>query len=157
QLRRLWQSGRELITALVADLSRQQDERERRAHIAQHNRQQYTRQQAGEGQLRAAEAQHADIRAQLATLEQQCAQLTRFWHYFKRRRWQRRIAPAAAAEASAGAACGQAQVNLDEIAREPVPEFSGLSLAARRAINLAAIGYAEVLCLRLTGLKMPLL
>jgi len=30
QLRRLWQTGRELITQLVADLARQQEERERR-------------------------------------------------------------------------------------------------------------------------------
>ena len=36
------------------------------------------------------------------------------------------------------------------------PEFPGLSLPARRAINLAAIAYAEVLCLRLAELKTPL-
>jgi hypothetical protein len=157
QLRRLWQSGRELITALVADLARQQEDRERRAHTAQHNREQFARRQAAEGQLQAAQAQHADSRARLTTLEAERAQLTRFWHYFKRRALQRRIAAATAAEASAGAACGQAQLNLDEVTREPVPEFPGLSLAARRAINLAAIGYAEVLCLRLTTLKTPVL
>ena len=38
QLRRLWQAGRELLTQFVADLARQQDERERRVHLAQHNR-----------------------------------------------------------------------------------------------------------------------
>ena len=51
QLRRLWQSGRELITAFVADLYRQQEERERRAHLAQHNRQQFARRQSAEKQL----------------------------------------------------------------------------------------------------------
>ena len=30
-----------------------------------------------------------------------------------------------------------------------MPEFPGISLEARRAINIAAIAYAEVLCLRL--------
>src|SRR5258706_12124473 len=37
QLRRLWQSARELIEQFVADLVRQQDERERRQHLAEHN------------------------------------------------------------------------------------------------------------------------
>jgi len=32
---------------------------------------------------------------------------------------------------------------------EPAPEFPGVSIEARRAINLATIAYAEVLCLRL--------
>src|SRR5580704_15137872 len=36
QLRRLWQAGRELLTQFVVDLARQQDERERRVHLAQH-------------------------------------------------------------------------------------------------------------------------
>src|SRR5579884_2002130 len=56
QLRRLWQSGRELIEQFVADLVRKQDERERRQHLAEHNRKQFTRRQAVEKQLRAAES-----------------------------------------------------------------------------------------------------
>ncbi len=157
QLRRLWQAGRELITQLLADLVRQQEDRERRAHLAQHNRQQFARRQAAEGQLRAAEAQHAEAQAQHAALAATRAQLTRLWHYFKRRALERRLAAAAAAETSAAGARGQAQLNLEEIDRTAAPQFAGLSLAARRAINLAAIAYAEVLCLRLTVLKTPLL
>ncbi len=38
--------------------------------------------------------------------------------------------------------------------KEGAPEFPGLSLDARRAINLAAIAYAEVLCLRLVKTKL---
>ncbi|HYL03386.1 MAG TPA: hypothetical protein VEU54_08205, partial [Steroidobacteraceae bacterium] len=54
QLRRLWQSGRELIQQLVADLSRQQDERERKLHLAHHNREQFARRQAAESRVAAA-------------------------------------------------------------------------------------------------------
>ena len=157
QLRRLWQSGRELITQFVADLLRQQEERERRAHLAQHNRRQFARRQAAESQLRAAEALHTQVTAQLAAVQAQRAQLTRFWHYFKRRTLERRVAGAEAAVASAGVSVAQAQLGLEEIAREATPEFQELSLPARRAINLAAIAYAEVLCLRLTQLKTPML
>ncbi len=37
---------------------------------------------------------------------------------------------------------------------EQPPEFPGLSLDARRAINIAAIAYAEVLCLRLADTSL---
>ncbi len=157
QLRRLWQSGRELITQLVADLVRQQEERERREHLAQYNRQQFARRQAAEDQLRAAQALHTQATAELAAVEAQRAQLTRFWHYFKRRALERRVAGAEAAVVSAGVSLGQAQLGLEEIAGEAAPEFQGLSLPARRAINLAAIAYAEVLWLRLTHLNTPML
>src|SRR5690348_12295731 len=116
QLRRLWQSGRELIASFIADLSRQQEDRERRAHLAQHT-----------------------------ALEADRARLTRFWHYFGRRALERRIAAARAAVESAGGSLGEARKALDEIGREGAPEFEGLSQTARRSINLAAIAYAEVL------------
>jgi hypothetical protein len=156
QLRRLWQSGRELITAFVADLTRQQDERERRAHLAQHNAQQFARRQAAEDALAAAQAQHDAAAAQVSELEREHAGLTRFWHYFKRRACERRIAATETALHSASAALNDAQAAVGDIAREALPEFPGMSLPARRAINLAAIAYAEVLCLRLTELKTPL-
>jgi len=83
--------------------------------------------------------------------------LNRWWHYFKRRALQRSIAAAEAAVVSAGVSLREAQLGLEEIARAPTPEFAGLSLPARRTINLAAIAYAEALCLRLTQLKAPML
>jgi hypothetical protein len=155
QLRRLWQSGRELIAAFVADLARQQEERERRAHLAQHNREQFARRQSAETELGNAQALHAEASAQLATLEGERAALTRFWHYFRRRALERRIAAAQAALAGIDSSVTQTQARVDEIARETAPEFPGLSLQSRRSINLAVIACAEVLCLRLTELKTP--
>jgi len=157
QLRSLWQSGRELITQFISDLVRQQEDHERRAHIAQHNRKGFARRQGGESQLRAAEGLNAETLAQLTALEAERAKLTRFWHYFKRRALERRIAGARMAVESAAASLGQARQALEELEREAAPEFQGLSVAARRSINLAAIAHAEVLCLRVTQLKGPLL
>jgi len=156
QLRHLWQSGRELITVFVADLARHQDERERRAHLAQHNAHQFARREEADARLAAAQAQHAAAGEHVSELERERASLTRFWHYFRRRACERRIAAAQAALLAAGAALGEAQNAVEELARAALPEFSGLSLPTRRAINLAAIAYAEVLCLRLTELKTPL-
>src|SRR5258708_8319041 len=137
QLRRLWQAGRELITQFVADLVRQQDERERRVHLAQHNREQHAKRQAAEEQVRAAEALQGQATAALVGLEGERGRLTRFWHYFERRLLERRIAGARTALAGAAASLGQAQLHLQEVAREVPPEFPGLALSARRAINLA--------------------
>jgi hypothetical protein len=157
QLRRLWQSGRELLTQFVADLARQQEERERRVHLAQHNRQEFERRQAAESELRSAQARHLDAGEHLQALESQRAGLQRWWHYFKRRALARRTEAARAALGAAGAALEQAQAAMAALDAEGTPDFPGLSLTARRAINLAAIGYAEVLCERLAVLKTPLL
>jgi len=156
QLRRLWQDGHELLKQFVADLVKQQEERERRVHLAQHNRSQFSRRAGAQKQLEAAQKQVAAAGAHLAELEGERTRLTRFWHYFKRRSLERRIHGAQAEVDEARTALGQAQVTLEEIARESAPAFPGLSLQARRAINLAAIAYAEVLCLRVASLKTPL-
>jgi hypothetical protein len=156
QLRRLWQAGRELITTFVADLVRQQEDRERREHLAQHNRVQYERGQLAQQQLQGAQAAHLQAGAEVAALESERARLVRFWHYFKRRALAHRAILATQALAAAAETLRQAQLAADEIARQPTPEFPGLSLPARRAINIAAIACAEVLCLRLAPLKPPL-
>ena len=156
QLRRLWQSGRELLLDFVTDLVQQQEERERRVHLAQHNRRQFDRRQVAQNELDAAQALHLEVGAQVATLEGERTSLSRLWHYFRRRELERRIGAAQATLMSAGASLAQAQLHLDAIVRESPPDFPGLSLATRRAINLAAVAYAEVLCARLAELKAPL-
>ncbi|HUO19724.1 MAG TPA: hypothetical protein VMU44_08120 [Steroidobacteraceae bacterium] len=157
QLRRLWQSGRELIAQFVADLARQQDERERKSHLALHNREQFARRQAAEARLAGARELNQEAGALVGQLEAEHGKLTRFWHYFKRRALEKRIHGAQAAAAAASAALIEAQARLEAVNAESLPEFPGLSLEARRAINLAAIAYAEVLCKRLQVIEQPLL
>jgi len=154
QLRRLWQSGRELIEQFAADLVRQQDERERRQHLAEHNRRQFSKRQAVEKQLRAAESNAAEQANRVAELETERARLTRFWHYFKRRALEQTINGAVTNAVAANAALSEARAASDEIDKDPIPEFPGLSLETRRAINLAAIAYAETLSLRLAKTRL---
>jgi hypothetical protein len=154
QLRRLWQSGRELIEQFVADLVRKQDERERRQHLAEHNRRQFSRRQAVEKQLRSAESNAAEEANRVAELESERARLTRFWHYFKRRALEQRITGAVATAVAANATLTEARAAAEELDKEPIPEFPGLSVDSRRAINLAALSYAETLCLRLVKTQL---
>jgi hypothetical protein len=154
QLRKLWQSGREMIEQFVADLARQQDERERRQHLAEHNRRQFAKRDAAEKRLRGAETAAADAVERVAQFEAERARLTRFWHYFKRRKLEHRIHDAQGASVAANLALSDARTVVEAIEKEQMHEFPGLTVETRRAINVAAIAYAEVLCVRL--LKTPM-
>jgi hypothetical protein len=154
QLRRLWQTGRELLQRFVAELTAQQDERERRQHLAEHNRRQFAKRQSAEQRLRDAQNLAAEQAGRLTELDGRRARLQRFWHYFKRRALEQAIARTRAAAAAAELSLAGARDAVEEIVREPVPEFPGLSLDARRAINIAVIAYAEVLCLRLARTQL---
>src|SRR6185437_7537042 len=108
QLRRLWQSGRELIQQFVEDLSRQQDERERRQHVAEHNRRQFNRRQLLDSQLNEARTRAEQVSSDLANMQAERARLKRFWHYFKRRALDHRIAAGIVASATADEALAAA-------------------------------------------------
>ncbi|MGH8221161.1 MAG: hypothetical protein ACREUT_21720 [Steroidobacteraceae bacterium] len=149
QLRALWQHGREILGEFVADLAAAQEERERRAFLAECNRRLFAQRRSIETRLRAAETQHAAAHGHTAELGAARAQLTRLWHFFKRRELDRRLQAARSAAAAADLALADARGAAEQLDAEPAAEFRGLSVEARRAINLAAIAYAEVLCLRL--------
>ncbi len=148
-LRSLWAVGRELISQLVADLARQQEEKERRQHLTESNRRQFARRQALGAQLREAETSAAEAAIRLAEAKRKLAGLTKVWHYFQRRDLAHRLHAIGANAQATAAALEEARGALDALASEQAGEFPGLSVEARRAINLAAIGYAELLCLRL--------
>lgn len=151
QLRRLWHTGRDLIEQLVGDLSRRQDQRERQQHFAEHHRRQTARLQSADQQVQEAEKRVAETGQVLEELEGQLARLNRLWHYFKRRALQQQVAVAQADVEAAEGRLRESRAAVEGIQKEPVPEFPGISIEARRAINLAAIAYAEVLCQRLAG------
>jgi hypothetical protein len=149
QLRELWGLGRTLLTQFVAELAAQREERERRAFFAERNRLLFGRRQSVEATLQEAEARAAEARTAVAQLEQQLAQLRRFWHYFKRRELRQRLQTAQLQSLLCVQDLDTARSAREGLEAEPAPEFAGLSLDARRAINLAAIAYAQVLCDRL--------
>jgi hypothetical protein len=149
QLRRLWQTGREIIEQFVGDLVRQQEERERKQHLAEHNRRQFSKREGAERQLRSAETGAAEAIMNVSAVESERARLTRFWHYFKRRALEHRITDAQNVAAAANFTLGEARAAAEAVEKEPLPEFPGLLVETRRAINVAAIAYAEVLCIRL--------
>ena len=72
--------------------------------------------------------------------------MTAFWHYFKRRRREKSLESLRNEVVVADAAVGDLHAERSAIDHAAAPEFPGISLAARRNINLAIISYAELLC-----------
>lgn len=154
QLRAMWQRGREILEQFTAELAAQQEERERRALFVEFNRAQFSRRQAAESALHAAQTQFNESQQIVADLTARRALLTRFWHHFKRRELDRQLVGARTALELCRTRLEQAQAESSAIEATQAPEFPGLSLDARRAINIAAIAYAEVLCLRLADTSL---
>ncbi len=148
-LRSLWNDGRTIIGQLVQELAVKQEERERKAFALEGNRRQFQQRQAIEQQLRQAESQMVSSRQQLVAFDARLARLDKWWH-----RWQRpKVAaqrPALQAEVDAAQqALLDARARVEELEKAGAGEFPGISVESKRAINIAAIACAEVLCLRL--------
>jgi hypothetical protein len=148
-LRALWLDGREIIAQVVKELAAKQEERERKAFALEGTRRQFAQRQSLEQQLRQAESTFVAARQQLAAWDARIARLDKWWH-----RWEKpkvaaqRPALEAAVEIAQGALLA-ARARVEELEKSGAGEFPGLSVEARRAINIAAIACAEVLCLRL--------
>ncbi|HEX2788917.1 MAG TPA: hypothetical protein VHN17_00660 [Steroidobacteraceae bacterium] len=155
QLRELWNLGRTLLTQFAAELAAQQEERERRAFFAEHNRQQFERRQGIEAKLRDAENKAVAARDAAAQLEREIARLRQFWHFFKRRTLRQRLQTASLQSMLCMQDLETARGARDALDAEPTPEFGGLSIDARRAINQATIAYAQLLVERLS--RTPLM
>ena len=146
QLRALWKACHQQLSTFAADLTRQQEAREVAKHKADLDSEKNARLADADQRLRAAGAEADQQRRHLADEQQEIARLTAFWHYFKRRRRLKSLELLRNHVVSADAAVGDLHSERSAIENEQSPEFPGLSLAARRNINLAIISYAELLC-----------
>jgi DNA repair exonuclease SbcCD ATPase subunit len=153
-LRGLWVAGRQLLESFVADLATKQEERERKQYALAGNRRVFGERQLLEAQLRAAETAVVDARQALQNIAAQSQSLKRWWQ-------KKRRAAIEALQPAAAATLAEAEENLEKARRDLAmletnagQDFPGLSVEARRAINLAAIAYAEVLCARLAKTQL---
>lgn len=146
QLRALWKTCHQRLAAFAAELSRQQEERESAKFREQCAGQRAARLAAADDRLREARLQADGQRTRLSAGESEYGRLGAFWHYFRRRELQKSLQALRAEVASADALVRDLQGERNAIVTEAAEAFPGISLAARRTINLAIIGYAELLC-----------
>ncbi len=146
QLRALWKTCHQQLSAFAADLTRQQESREVAKHKADGDAAKSARLADADQRLRAAAAAADEQRRSLSEAQNEIQRLGAFWHYFRRRRRQKSLEALRTRVVMADAAVGDLHAERSAIEHEAMPEFPGISLAARRNINLAIIGYAELLC-----------
>lgn len=150
QLRELWETGHNQIASLVRELAKAREERERRQFLSDLNRQLFERQQAARSEAARAEHAAADVRERMAALQASLAASQRWWHYFRRRELLRQRAGIEAEAASTENELQQARAKLLKIEEESGARYPGLSLDARRMLNLTVLAAAQVLALRVT-------
>ena len=146
QLRALWKTCHQQLSAFAADLTRQQEAREVAKHNADAEAEKSARLADSDQRLRSASAEADNQRRLLAEAQHEILRLTAFWHYFRRRRRLKSLESLRTQLVAADQAVGDLHAVRSTIEHEASLDFPGLSLAARRNINLAIIGYAELLC-----------
>jgi hypothetical protein len=146
QLRALWKTCHQQLSTFASDLTRQQEARERAKHNAETAAAKKGRLTDVDLRLEAAAAEADAQRQHLADAQTEIGRLTAFWHYFKRRRGQKSLEVLRHQVVIADAAVGDLHAERSAVDREAAGDFPGISLAARRNINLAIISFAELLC-----------
>jgi hypothetical protein len=146
QLRMLWKLCHQQLSAFATELTRAQEAREVAKHAADIEAEKKSRMVGVDGRLQSALAGADGQRRALAQAQAELARLTAFWHYFKRRRLQKSLESLRNQVIVADSAVGEVHAERSAIEAETPPDFPGISLAARRNINLAIISYAELLC-----------
>jgi hypothetical protein len=154
QLRDLWATGHAQIATLVRELAQQREDRERRQFLADLNRQLFERQQSARAQCTQAEHEAADARARLVATQNALEKAQSWWQYFKRRDLARRLQAMRSEVEAADLSLRQARDELVRIEEQGGARYPGLSLQARRVLNLSAIAVAQLLAQRVAPVLM---
>jgi hypothetical protein len=149
QLRALWKACTVMLEQFGSELKRQQEDRERKRQLVEFHQDRQARVRLAEERLGEASASLAADEQQHETLRAELATLTSFWHYFRRRRRTEQLARVAAARDRARQYLSDMTDAKRTIEKEPWPEFAGIALEGRRAINVAVLAYAQLLYARL--------
>jgi hypothetical protein len=146
QLRGLWKTCHQQLSGFAADLTRTQEARETAKHAVECEAAKTARLADADRRLQSA-AERADAqRRNLLNAQNELQRLTAFWHYFERRRRNKALVTLRQAVLVADGEVGDLRAERAATESEAFAEFPGISLGARRNINLAIISYAELLC-----------
>jgi hypothetical protein len=145
QLRAVWRSASKRLEQFGSELTRQQKDRERRAQMAEFERHKAMRMGEVEREIVEAGTQADQLQAEQKFARQRLEQLRGFWNYFRRRNVAEAISTRTARIEALVAQLTDLGDRRHAIDSEPAPVFEGISIEGRRAVNLAVLGYAEIL------------
>ncbi len=146
QLRSLWKACHAQLTQFAAELTRTQEAREIARHTEDCEVLRRARVSEADARLAAAKRAFEDQQARVGATQAELARRSAFWHYFRRRALQKALDAQRHETAAAESEVRRLDDERRAIAEAAAPPFPGISLAARRNINLVIIGYAELLC-----------
>jgi len=149
QLNGLWRACHGQLEQFAGELRRQQEDRERKRQLVEFHQERQSRTQVATERLDEARAALQVEEETEAALRARLRAATGFWYYFRRRRLTDQLARQAGQLAHARRYLEDMNEAKRTIEKEPWPEFGGLSLEGRRAINNAVIAYAQLLYARL--------
>lgn len=150
QLRSLWRACNEQLKKFSEELQRQQDDRERKRQILRFNEDRGRRLTDLADLLTRVKAESDVCSERNREIESELSQRRGFWNYFRRKELRSQQLEAAADHAAVRQRLDELIERKIKIESEPWPEFTGLSIEGRRAINIAAIAYAHHLFTRLS-------
>ncbi len=153
-LRKLWGVGNSLLAQLSTELQQEHAARESRAYFVETNRRRFEQRRALESALQAARSGFVEAEHKLAALEAERIKLAKPWHYFRRKELEDRIVIARVALQAARGEMEPARLQFAQFEQDNLVPFAGISLEAKRSINVELIACAEMLCLQLV--KTPL-
>jgi len=149
QLRGLWRACWQQLDQFGSELRRQQEDRERKRQLVEFHQDRQQRLALANERLAAAQAALEAEDNAVHALESRLRAASGPWHYFRRRALAPDLEAARAARERASRHLDDIREARRTIEKEPWPEFPGIALEGRRAINLAVIAYAQLLYARL--------
>ncbi|MGB5623232.1 MAG: hypothetical protein WBN65_12115 [Gammaproteobacteria bacterium] len=150
QLRSLWRACNEQLKKFSEELQRQQDDRERKRQILRFNEDRGRRLADLADLLSRVKAESDVCSERVREIESELAQRRGFWNYFRRKELRSQQLEVASDQAAVRQRLDELIERRIKIESEPWPEFTGLSIEGRRAINIAAIAYAHQLFTQLS-------
>ncbi|MFM7065690.1 MAG: hypothetical protein ACKO0U_02525 [Gammaproteobacteria bacterium] len=148
-LRGLWRAGRLQVQQLAGELRRQEEERERRQFQASLQGERRTRLEEADARIAAAQELVVAERARVAAAERELLALTGLWHFFRRQEQRDEVRQARELEQAAAAALESMRSARATLLKTPVGDFPGLSIEARRRINLQLLALVQQLAAHL--------
>ena len=148
-LRGLWRAGRLQVQQLAGELRRQEEERERRKFQAALQAERRVRLEEADAKLAAAQDYLVAERANVAAAERELLALGGPWHFFQRQEQREAVRTAREREQAATGALESMRSARASLLKITLAEFPGLSLEARRRVNLQLIALVQTLAARL--------
>lgn len=147
RLRAIWDTCRQQLRVLAEELSARQEQLESGKHAETAEQRKAAKLQGMQRLVDMVEKNRQSLEMAVADMEAQLSRLKRFWHKKKRQQLQLQIDATREKLQPLAKRKMELIASLEAARKEPVTAFSGISIAARRAINTAILAMTQYLYL----------